>query len=59
MSRAEASVLIANIIAAIDDFKDLKWSDATPLHVASATDAHIRHLTEAAKELGRIHGISA
>jgi len=59
MSRTEATVLLSRLNAVLDDLRDLRWDNSVPQHVASATEAHIKHITEAAAEIRRIHNIGA
>ncbi len=56
MSRAEAQVLLARLLAVIDDLRDLS-SDA-PAHVAMDRGRHIEAIAEAAADLRRTYGVS-
>jgi len=59
MSRTEAQVLLSRLSDALQDLHDMRWDNAVPQHVASATAAHIKHITEAMNEIRRLHQIGA
>ena len=59
MSRQEAIELIDQLWKLKEDVGDLRWDEKTPQHVATASEIHIKYITQAIAELQRLHGVSA